>query len=233
MDCAIAIYKGSGKRFFIQLAEQLGIETTEPKLNKDGEEVGERNLTLDELKEAIASDIDAANTLLIFPEARRLTTGIRYWLEDLICEGATVCCFAPANPGRDIFLRMIEIELELPSDRLIREEMKREANRQGLTLNDSKLAELQSYAGRNPMLARKIIRNEKLGLSHKAQPQHTQYIDISPIIISSLMCLGIVRFIGMGTGNKGLYIIGGVALIAGMMLKQIGQIRGARKRLGQ
>lgn len=233
IDCAIATYKGSGKRFFVQLAEQLGIDTTEPKLNKDGEEVGERNLTLDELKDAIASNIDAPNTLFIFPEARRLTTGIRYWLEDVMSSGAIVCAFAPINPGRDIFLEMLEIELELPSDRAIRAEMKREAQRQGLTLDDSKLAELQTMAGRNPMLARKIIKNERLGLNNKSNPQHTQYIDISPIIISSLMCLGIVRFIGMGTGNKGLYIIGGVALIAGMMLKQIGQIRGARKRLGQ
>ena len=47
------------------------------------------------------------------------------------------------------------------------------------------------------------------------------------------MALGIVRFIGMGTGNKGLYIVGGVALILAMMFKQIGQVKGARKRLGQ
>lgn len=232
-DVAIATYKGSGKRFFTALAEQLDVETTEPKYNKEGEETGERNLTLDELKEAIAQNIDAPNTLFIFPEAKRLTTGIRFWLEDVMASGASVCCFAPVNLGRDIFLEMLEIELELPSDRAIREEMRREAQRLGLTLDDSKLAELQTMAGRNPMLARKIIKNERLGLNSKSNPQHTQYLDISPIIISSLMTLGIVRFIGMGTGNKGLYIVGGCALIAGMILKQIGQIRGARKRLGQ
>ena len=38
---ATVTYKGSGKRFFEQLAEQLNIPTTEPKLDKDGEAVGE------------------------------------------------------------------------------------------------------------------------------------------------------------------------------------------------
>ncbi|WP_424100820.1 hypothetical protein [Moorena producens] len=54
-----------------------------------------------------------------------------------------------------------------------------------------------------------------------------------PIIIAALMSFGIIRFIGMGTGNKSLYIFGGVSLVAGMTLKQLGSIRGARKRLGQ
>jgi hypothetical protein len=33
--------------------------------------------------------------------------------------------------------------------------------------------------------------------------------------------------------NKGLYITGGVCLVAAMALKQLGQVKGARKRLGQ
>ena len=83
------------------------------------------------------------------------------------------------------------------------------------------------------MLARKVVRNEKLGLNQKGSPQHTQYVVIMPVIIACLMAFGIVRFIGMGTGNKSLYIFGGTTLVAGMTMKQLGQVRGARKRLGQ
>ncbi|MDJ0536865.1 MAG: hypothetical protein QNJ70_30995 [Xenococcaceae cyanobacterium MO_207.B15] len=53
------------------------------------------------------------------------------------------------------------------------------------------------------------------------------------IIIAALMAFGIVSFMGMGTGNKGLYITGDVCLVAGMAFKQLGDVRGARKRLGQ
>ena len=159
------------------------------------------------------------------------------------------------SPGKDIFLDMLEIELSLPSDRAprrgiqafeetskdspstgranrhIREVMEAEARKQGLQISKFRLAELQPLAGRNPMLARKIIKNEALGLKQD-KPEHTQYVVIMPIIIAALMAFGIVRFVGMGTGNKGLYITGGVCLVAGMALKQLGSVKGARKRLG-
>jgi hypothetical protein len=229
---AIAIYKGSVKKFLETIAFELDIPTTETKYNSKGEPTGEKSLTVDQLKEEIAANC-SDETLLILPEAKRLTTSIRFWLEDMMSNGVTVCCIAPVNPAKDIFLEMLEVELELPSDRCIREVMKAEANRQGLQLSKSRLAELQPLAGRNPMLARKVIRNEALGLNKQGKPEHTQYVVVMPIIIAALMAFGIVRFVGMGTGNKGLYITGGCCLVAGMALKQLGSVRGARKRLGQ
>ena len=110
--------------------------------------------------------------------------------------------------------------------------MEAEAQRQGLNLSKSRLAELQPLAGRNPMLARKIIRNEALGLKQD-KPEHTQYVVIMPIIIAALFSFAVVRFIGLGTNNKGLYITGGICLVSAMALKQLGNVRGARKRLGQ
>ncbi len=221
-DCALAIYKGSSKKFFASIAFQLDIPTE----NSDG-----KPLTMDALKDEIGENCDE-NTLLIFPEAKRLTTGIRYWLEDLIANGVRVVCFAVANPGKDIFLEMLEVELELPSDAYIRVVMAAEAQRQGLRLSKSRLASLQPLAGRNPMLARKVIRNEALGLKQN-KPSHTQYIDISPLLIGGLTLLGIVRFVGIGTGNKGLYVIGGMALILVMTLRQLSKVRGSKKKLGE
>jgi hypothetical protein len=199
-QCAIATYKGSLKKFFTAIAFQLDIPTTETQYNKNGDPTGEKDLTVDALKEEILENC-GEDTLLILPEAKRLTTSIRYWLEDMISTGVRVVCFAVANPGRDIFLEMLEIELELPSDRHIREVMEAEAQRQGLNLSKSRLAELQPLAGRNPMLARKIIRNEALGLKQD-KPEHTQYVVIMPVIIAMLFSFAVVRFIGMGTGSN-------------------------------
>ncbi len=219
-----ATYKGSVKNFLKTIAFELDIPTSD-------QETG-RQLTVDQLKEEIAVNV-GEDTLLIFPEAKRLTTSIRYWLEDLMADGVVVVCFAAANPGKDIFLEMLEVELELPSDRCIREVMEAEANRQGLKLSRSRLAELQPLAGRNPMLARKVIRNEALGLNKQGKPEHTQYVVVMPVIVAALLAFGIVRFVGLGTGNRALYITGGCCLVAGMALKQLGSVRGARKRLGQ
>lgn len=195
------------------------------------EDERDRPLTVDALKQEILENA-GEDTLLIFPEAKRLTTSIRYWIEDMISAGAKVVCFAVANPGKDIFLDMLEIELSLPSDAHIRLVMAAEAQRQGLEISKSKLAELQPLAGRNPMLARKIIKQEKLGIKQD-KPEHTNYVVIMPVIIAMLFSFAVVRFIGMGTGNRGLYITGGVCLVSAMALKQLGNVRGARKRLGQ
>jgi hypothetical protein len=231
LDCATVMYKGSGKLFFQQMAKALDISVTETKFDEDGEEVGEKGLTLDQLKEEILMNV-GGGTLLVLPESRRLTTGIRYWLEDAIAAGVRVCCFAAANPGRDIFLNMIEIELEMPTDAYIRIVMAAEAQRQGLQMTEAQLAELQPLAGRNPMLARKVVQREKLGIKNQS-PEHTQYIVIMPVVIALLFSFAVLRFIGMGTGNKALYLVGGVSLVVAMALKQLGQVKGARKRLGQ
>jgi hypothetical protein len=219
---AIATYKGSIKKFFIAIAMQLGCPTHDD---------NNKAMTVDALKQEILENT-GEDTLLIFPESKRLTTSIRYWLEDMISAGARIVCFAVTNPGKDIFLEMLEIELELPNDAYIRLVMAAESQRLGLQISKSRLAELQPLAGRNPMLAKKIIKNEALGLKQE-KPEHTQYVVIMPIILACLMSFGIVRFIGMGTGNKSLYIFGGVSLVAGLTLKQLGSIKGARKRLGQ
>ena len=234
-ECAVAtaIYKGSGKQFFVQLAEQLDIPTTAPRYGRNGEVTGEKSLTVDQLKEEILDNM-RDDTLLLLPEANRLTKGLRYWLEDVMAtERVRLCCFGSVNPGKDIFIGMLEVELELPSDSYIRLVMAAEAQRQGLELTKTRLADLQPLAGRNPMLARKVVAGERAGLNKQQKPEHTQYVVVMPIVIACLMAFGIVRFIGLGTRNRSLYIFGGVALVTGMTLKQVGQVRGARKRLGQ
>lgn len=222
---ATATYKGSGKKFFQQLAEQLDIPT---EVEDDKGKI--KQLTLDQLKEEIALNIPT-DALLLLPEAKRLTTGIRFWLEDLIEAGCRVCCFAVANPGRDIFIKMIEVELELPSDRTIRSAMEDEAAKLGLNLTAARLSQLQPLAGRNPMLARKVVRQEKHGINPTME--HRQYLVMMPIILAGLFSFAVIRYVGMGTGNKNWQIFGGMAFTGAMAAKQLGRVEGAKKRLGQ
>ena len=222
---ATATYKGSGKKFFQQLAKQLDVPTD---IEDDKGRV--KQLTLDQLKEEIALNIPT-DALLLLPEAKRLTTGIRFWLEDLIEAGCRVCCFAVNNPGRDIFIEMIEVELELPSDRAIRCAMEDEAAKLNLNLTAARLSQLQPLAGRNPMLARKVVRQEQLGINQPVQ--HRQYLVMMPVILTALFSFAIIRYVGMGIGNKNWQIFGGISLTAAMAAKQLGRLEGAKKKLGQ
>ncbi len=119
MTCASVTYKGSTKVFFKSLAEQLDIPTEAVSFNDECEDGG-KPLTVDELKEEILSNL-THDTLIILPEAKRLPASVRYWLEDAIsaernsvgtASGARIVCFSPVNLGRDIFLSLLEVELE-------------------------------------------------------------------------------------------------------------------------
>jgi hypothetical protein len=50
--------------------------------------------------------------------------------------------------------------------------MEQEAKKLGLSLSQSKLAELQPLAGRNPMLARKVVQRQKLGMIARPGAAH-------------------------------------------------------------
>lgn len=184
-------------------------------------------MTLDELKEEIAANIPA-DALLILPEAKRLTSLITFWLEDLNCR---MCCFAVTRPNKNIFLDMIKVQLALPNDRYIREVMEQEAENCGLNISEARMAQLQSYVGRNAAAARKIIKEEKLGLTK--DPNHNQYLDISPLIMGLFCCVGIVRFVGLGTGDRSLYMIGGIAMMLGLAMKYLGRVSGPRRKVGE
>lgn len=222
---ATATYKGSAKKFFQQLAEQLDVPT---EIEDDKGRIKE--LTVERLREEIALNLPT-DALLILPQAKRLTMVIRFWLEDLINAGCRVCCFAIANPSQGIFIEMIEVELELPSDRVIRKAMQDEAVKLGLNLTTARLSQLQPLAGRNPMLARKVVRQEKLGINPTME--HRQYLVMMPILIAGLFSFAVVRYVGMGTGNKNWQIFGGVALTVATAAKQLGRVEGAKKKLGQ
>jgi hypothetical protein len=230
-SCAIVLYKGSTKQFFQSLAKQLDIPIEATSFDEEGEEEGGKPLTIDELKEEILSNL-TDDTLIILPESKRLPASVRYWMEDAIAQGAKLVAFSPINLGKDMFLGMLEVELELPDDRAIRRAMEEEADRLGLQVTKGRLAELQTLAGRNQMIARKVVQREKLGMKQD-RVEHTQYVVIMPVIVAALFSFAVVRFVGLGTGNRGLYITGGVCLVAAMALKQLGHVRGARKRLGQ
>lgn len=222
---ATATYKGSPKRFYQQIAQQLDIP-----IETEDDKGRVKQLTVDQLEEEIALNIPT-NALLLLPEAKRLTMKIRFWVEDLIVNGCIVCCFAIANPGRDIFIKMIEVELELPDDRAIRAAMQDEAAKLNFDLTPAKISQLQPLAGRNPMLARKVVRQEKLGINQPVE--HRQYVVVMPVILAALFSFAILRYVGMGIGNKNWQIFGGVALTAAMAAKQLGRVEGAKKRLGQ
>lgn len=221
-----------GKKAICDLAEALGIETTEPKYNKNGEEVGDRNLTQDELQEEILLNA-SPNWALFIDDADRWTLSIRLWLQLLEEKGASLILICTKKKKTDIFLHRAEIEMSEPDIFSIREAMKRHAHAIAHPLTPNEIAELQQYAGANFKVAKRVVEQHKQGLKIKPD-QHRQTIVTGPYVVALLGGFAVLRFWGMGTGDRTLYIFGGVCLALFMVLKTAGaEIMKPRKGLGQ
>lgn len=81
-------------------------------------------------------------------------------------------------------------------------------------------------------MARKIIRNWALGIK-KETAKHSQYVNVTPLWFAFLAGFAAMKFVGMGVGDKSLQVFGGLAFMAFMSLKQLGQIKGSYRGLGQ
>lgn len=78
----------------------------------------------------------------------------------------------------------------------IRTLMYQEALALGMTLDPSKFAALQQQAGNNPALAKRVIREERLGISERTTGDHHQYVDGTLVLGAGLTLVGIVRCLG-------------------------------------
>lgn len=211
---AVASYSGSAKQTLIAIAEALGVPT---------ETADERPkpLTADQLRVEIAKDMNCGRRLLIADDAHRWPASLRYWMEELLRGKGLLLLLADRPPARDVFLKLPRMELEPLTPDQIRTLMYAEATAQGMAINPAKFADLQQRVGGNPALAKRVVHEELLGIGEEMSTDHRQYIDGTPFLVAALSAIGIVRFIGLGLGDKALYIVGGVATLLALTLRTL------------
>jgi energy-coupling factor transporter ATP-binding protein EcfA2 len=197
------IQPASTKQILTRIAEQLGVDT---------QSLEGKNLTTVGLKNAILDFLQDQTALLICDDAHGYSPEFRRFLEVLHEQHQPMLLMAIAPPAKDIFLKLPRVELKPLEDIAIRDVMAAYALELGLNIGTAQLAALQQRCGGNPMLAKRVIQEEYLGLEDTA-PDHTQWIDGTPYLIAVLMVFGIVRVIGIGLNSASLYLIGGVLTV--------------------
>jgi Holliday junction resolvasome RuvABC ATP-dependent DNA helicase subunit len=197
----VNVYRGTVKQTMTGIMERLSL---------DLETIEGKKKTIYLMMDDIIQYCSINQTIFICDDAHRQTPTIRLWIERLIYDAnCPVLLLATNPPARDIFLKLPRIELKPLKDKEIREIMKEYAIALGLTLNNAQYAQLQASTGGNPMLAQRVVKEHYLGIEHQGL-DHTQWIDGTPYLMAFLMCLVVVRFIGLGLNNTSLYLLGGI-----------------------
>lgn len=165
------------------------------------------------MQNAITERLKEEICFLIVDDAHRLQVGLRVWLENLLRDGHQILLFAVHPPPKDVFLKLPRIELKDLKNSQIRELMQTAANELGASVSRGQLAELQSRVGGNPMLARRVIREEFLGLDDTA-PDHQKWIDGTPLVMAGLLCFAFIRVLARGLQMRDLWMFGMIISIA-------------------
>ena len=202
------IQLSSTKQMLLDLCEQLGVDT----YNLEG-----KSLKTDGLKVAIASFFQRETAFLVVDDAHVLPSQFRDWLKSLKRQGIPMLLLATRPPRSDVFLNLPRIELRPLPEYAIRELMEEMALEKGISLKRHELARLQERTGGNPMLAKRAIEEEYLGLDVETG-DHGRYFDLTPLILIVGTVFMVTRFLALGTNNTALYVLAGSggALFMGM-----------------
>ena len=207
-------YEGQAKSLLESIAERFQIPTT-----IEVSEGREKPMTALQLKKEIQDNVARPNWLLIFDDADRLPVSFRYWLEELHREDTRLLLVSAPPLPKDIFLKLVRIEMRPFEANFLRTLMAEEAVAQGVQISPAQLADFESRVGSNPALAKRIVSEQRLGLVSDKEGDRTDYIDGTPFVLAILGAVSIVRFVGLGLGDRSLYIIGGMAMVTGMTIK--------------
>jgi hypothetical protein len=212
------------KQTVLDIAAQLGVAIS----NDEG-----RPLTQMQLQTEITALLARQRAILLVDDAHRLPVSLRVWLEQLLTRGQAMVLFATHPPRKDIFLKLPRLELKPLNHTQIRELMHEAATAQNLALSPAQLAAWQERTGGNPMLARRVLEEERLGLETTA-PDHTEWIDGTPLLLAVLLIFSAIRFLGRGLHQTDLYLLGGfLAVAVGIVRLLLASLPRKSNRLGK
>lgn len=221
-------YQGGAKPLLESIAEKFDIPT-----EFDLDEGRTKPMTAIQIRAELTQNLARPKWLLIFDDSDRIPVSLRYWMETLNAEGVRLLLISSPPPPKDIFLKLVRIQLQQFDRNFLREVMTVEAKNLGIALTTDQLSDFEARVGGNPALAKRIVSEQKLGLITDIEGDRPDYIDGTPFILAILGAVSIVRFIGLGLGDRSLYIIGGISMVLGMTIKVLYAAANRRdRRLG-
>lgn len=214
-NCVYGVYKGDNTKTLQMIAEGLDIDTYQ--ITDEGDRG--KDLTAKQLKEEIT--LNLGSKILICDRAHKWTASLKGWLEDLHEDGKTLLLLGDRRDLEGVLFKVPRIQLQPLEEQQIRALIWNKAVETGVLITPTKVAELASRAGGNPLLAQRMVLELQQGVDATNTQDGGNYRDITPFLMVIAGLVGAVRFIGMATGDIRLRILGGVAITVFFSLRSL------------
>ena len=173
-------------------------------------EAGKRR-TQAEMCEEIGPELVHSKTILIIDKAHAIPTGVRNWIESWLESGAIIYLFATTPKRSDTWLKFPRWELgplnAIASYKLVRAA----ATHYGVKVSEHRARELATISNGNPQFLIRGVLEDDIGADEVID--QTEWIDGTPLVVGMLAMLLIIRYLGQGTGDRNLVIMGGIASV--------------------
>jgi hypothetical protein len=215
--------------FVKALAGYLGVEATTLKGDVGKEKYVRK--TQQELLVEIGAELEKTKPVLIIDKAQSIPVTLRNHVEQWIDRGVAILLVATLPQGRELYLKFPRWKLKplsyWDSYRLVKEM----AIARNVEIRHEQARAIASKGNGNPQLLLRAVNELSIDVETEVDAA-TDWIDLTPVVLVFLCLLIVLRYIGQGTNNSNLMIMGGLAAIAvriGIMLS--GKISKSRPRI--
>lgn len=152
-----------------------------------------------------------SRTVLIIDKAHAIPATLRNAIEQWLENGATIFLFGTTPRRADTWLKFPRWELR-PLDAIATAKLIGAASEHyQVKLSGDRARELATTTNGNPQYAIRAVLEHDIGT--ETPNDQTEWIDGTPLVIAALAGLIIIRYLGQGTGDRNLIVMGGIATV--------------------
>lgn len=192
-------------QFVAAMADALGLDLMTENDNGKPRKKPQADV-LAEIGDALTTD---EKTVLIVDKAQSIPVTLRNYFELWHERGATLLLCATLPRRAELFLKFTRYELKPLPQLAAKQFVSAACAVWRVSLTPSERAEVLAHGNGNPQFLLRGLYERELSLV--SEPDQTEWIDGTPLVIAALVGLIALRYVGRGLGSEALMIAGGVA----------------------
>lgn len=184
-----------------------------------------------QLLEEIGGTLQEERHILIIDKAQDIPKGLRNHIELWLENGATLLLAATLPKRAELYLKFPRWELRPISLEQATKLVRAAGKHYKVKLAPQQVKELATHGNGNPQYLIRAV--AELDLGHLVEPDQTEWIDGSPLVLGLLGGVMMLRYLALGLSDRNLMVLAGMGMgCAGVVRVMIARASKKRTKIG-